>query len=145
MMPSSDARALRQIARIAIDQSQVYTDAARMARDEDLKQEIKALAQSRNPLARELNERIGAHTPAYDTTLTGAMHDIAVNLRRLLGGRDHAVITEVMKGETSIIAAIEAALDHGGLSDRTAAYLSNLKAELEQERLTVQSWMERMH
>ena len=96
------------------DGQEGYRDAAEHVKSAELRNFFNQQTTTRAEFAGELeNEviRLGRHDPDRKATTSGALHRRWIDLKALMGGGDHSVLSSIESGEDSAKRAFEEALD----------------------------------
>ena len=126
-MSSHDIRVLNDLVEITLDSADGYAEAAREAQAVRYSAMFQARASERSQIAARLQQQVqalGGDAESGGSVLASA-HRMFAHLRQTLSAGDHAVVTEVERGEAYIRTQFEHALQDSTLGAPTHALIAD--------------------
>jgi uncharacterized protein (TIGR02284 family) len=126
-MTTTTSERFETIAHLLVDSQKGYAEAADIADDAGIKQMFADRARERATIV----EAFRRHMPGLDVrpddgTVAGAGHRLFINLRRLVQDDTRVALSEVERGEDTLLTALRDALDDSQLTGTERGLIADL-------------------
>jgi uncharacterized protein (TIGR02284 family) len=134
-METRMAHQLDRVARLLADSCKGYSEAAEIADDPALKEMFLDRSRRRRAIMDEFREVLPATMAGEEGGSTpGAAHRLFINLKRLVQDDTKVALTEVERGESMFVEALDEAARDTMLTGNARTLVDRLRTEVENDR-----------